>query len=114
MSSQQTSMMAQVATKWAEMKPVVFGVVIGLIAGPVLSGYLGFQVRASSAHAAARADMVEMQAGICSAGAHAETPATAALGWQAQNELARRHAAMPGSEIVDPEVVYACAGKLAR
>ncbi len=113
-SSQTPSLGARAASKWAEVKPVVFGAVIGLIAGPILSGYLGFQVRSSSAQAAAHSAMVEMQADICSFRAHRDTPATTALGWQAQNDLARSHAAMPGSEVVDPEVVYACAGKLAR
>ncbi len=114
MSSHTPSFTERAASKWAELKPVVFGVVIGLIAGPVLSGFSGFQVRTSAAQAAAHANIVELQAGICSAQARVENATPATLGWQAQNDLARKHAAMPGSTAVDPEVVYACAGKLAR
>ncbi len=113
-SSQTPSFGARLATKWEETKPIAFGLVIGLIAGPILSGYAGFQVRTSAAQSAARGAIVELQADICSFAAHREVPAPASLGWQAQNELARKHAAMPGSDVVDPEVVYACAGKLSR
>ena len=114
MSSQAQGVGASIAAKWAEFKPVLTGAIIGLVAGPIISGFAGFQVRTSTAQAAAHAGMLEQQASICAAQAHAETAATATLGWQAQNDLARRHAAMPGSEAVDPEVVYACAGKLSR
>ncbi len=114
MSSTNQGMMANLTARWESAKPMVVGVIFGLIAGPIISGYAGFQVRSSTAHAAAHAEMLAMRADICAAQVHGEVAATSGLGWQQQNDLARKHAAMPGSTTVDPEVVYACAGKLAR
>jgi hypothetical protein len=98
--------------KWAAAKPVVIGLAIGLIAGPIASGFAGFQVRTSTAEAAARAGIVEQQAAFCAERARAATPNTAALGWQARSDLARQWAAMPGTTAVNPDVVYACSSKL--
>jgi hypothetical protein len=105
------------AAKWAAAKPVAIGLAVGLIAGPIISGVAGFQVRASAAQAAARAGVVEQQAMFCAERARAATPGTAALDWRGldwrgRNDLARRWAAMPGSTAVDPDVVHACSGKL--
>ncbi len=100
------------AAKWTAAKPVAMGLAIGLIAGPIISGFAGFQVRTSTAQAATRAGVVEQQAAFCAERARAATPDTSALGWQARGELARQWAAMPGTNNVDADVVYACSGKL--
>jgi hypothetical protein len=100
------------AAKWTSAKPVIMGLAIGLVAGPIISGFTGFQVRTSTAETAARVGIVEQQAAFCAERARAATPNTAALGYQARGELARQWAAMPGTTVVDPEVVYACSGKL--
>lgn len=112
MSSHAATKRETAAAKWAAAKPVVTGLAIGLIAGPIISGFAGFQVRTSTAQAAARAGIVEQQATFCVERARVATPNTAALGWQARGELARQRAAMPGATVADPEVVHACAGKL--
>jgi hypothetical protein len=88
------------------------GLAIGLIAGPIISGFAGFQVRTSTAEAATRAGIVEQQAAFCAERARAATPNTAALGYQARSDLARQWAAMPGTTSVNPDVIYACSGKL--
>jgi hypothetical protein len=100
------------AAKWAAAEPIAIGLAIGLIAGPIISGFAGFQVRTSTARAAARAGVVEQQVAFCAERARAASTGTAPFDWQARNELAREWAAMPGSAVVDPDVVYACAGKL--
>jgi len=113
MSSHTLTMRETAAAKWATAKPIITGLAIGLIAGPIISGFAGFQVRTSTAQAAARASIVEQQALFCAERARgAGTTGTAPLDWQARNELARRWAAMPGSTTADPDVVYACSGKL--
>jgi hypothetical protein len=106
--------MLQTATaKWAELKPIVIGVAIGLVAGPIVSGVAGFQIRTSTAEAANRAGIVEQQAMFCAErGRAALPPGTATPDWQARNALARQWAAMPGSTTADPEVVYACSNKI--
>ena len=108
MSSRTATMREAAAAKWAAAKPIA----IGLAAGPVVSGLAGFQVRTGTAQAAARAGVVEQQAMFCAERARAASSGTALLDWQGRTDLARKWAATPGSTVVDPEVVYACAGKL--
>ena len=112
MSSHTANMRETAAAKWAAAKPAAIGLAVGLIAGPVISGLAGFQVRTSTAQAAARAGVVEQQAAFCAERARAASSGTALLDWQGRTDLARKWAAMPGSAVVDPEVVYACSGKL--
>ena len=112
MSSHTATIREAAAAKWTAAKPVVIGLAIGLIAGPIISGFAGFQMRTSTAHTAAHAGIVEQQAAFCAERARAATPNAAALGWPARTELARQWAAMPGTTSVDPDVVYACSGKL--
>ena len=113
MSSYTATMREAAAAKWAAAKPIAIGLAIGLVAGPVISGFAGFQVRTSAAQSATRASVVEQQATFCAERARgAASTGTAALDWQGRSDLARKWAAMPGSPIVDTEVVYACSGKL--
>ena len=112
MSSRTETMRETAAAKWAAAKPVAIGLAVGLAAGPVVSGLAGFQVRTSTAQAAARAGAVEQQAAFCAERARAASSGTALLDWRERTDLARRWAAMPGAAIVDPDVVHACAGKL--
>ena len=96
----------------AAAKPIAIGFALGLVAGPVISGFIGFQVRTSTAQAATRASVVEQQATFCAERARAASAGTALLDWRERTDLARKWAAMPGSAIVDPDVVYTCSGKL--
>jgi hypothetical protein len=58
MTSRTATMRETAAAKWAAAKSIAFGLAIGLAAGPVISGLAGFQVRTSTAQAAARARAV--------------------------------------------------------
>ncbi len=112
MSSRTNTMRETAAAKWAAAKPVAIGLAVGLIAGPVISGLAGVQVRTGTAQAAARAGVVEQQAAFCAERARAAATGTAQLDWRERSDLAREWAAMPGSTIVDTDAVYACSGKL--
>lgn len=114
MSTYMTNMRSAIATKWENSKPILTGLVIGLVAGPIISGFSGFQVRTSTASAATRASVVDLQAQFCSERARAASNGAVTTDWQARNELARRWATMPGSTTVDQEVVYACSNSLGR
>jgi len=112
MSSHAPTLRARAEARWLAIKPIATGLAVGLIAGPIISGFAGFQVRTSTAEAATRAGILEQQAMFCAERARAATPNTAGLGWQQRGELARRHATMPGSTSADPDVVYACSTRL--
>lgn len=101
------------ASTWESIKPKVIYFAIGLVAGPVLSGLFGWQVMTGTANEQVRAGIVDQQATFCAATAHVETADTSKLDYTARNELAKKHAIMPGGTTADFDVVSACARKLA-
>jgi hypothetical protein len=105
--------MKSTASTWESIKPKVIYFAIGLVAGPVLSGMLGWQVLSGTADDQLRAGIVDQQAVFCAANAHMETTDTSKLDFTARNELAKKHAIMPGGTAADFDVVSACAKKLA-
>lgn len=112
MSSSTSTMRETMAARWAAAKPIALALVIGLIAGPIISGIAGFQIRTSTAQAAARAGIVEQQAVFCAERARASGAMTGTLDYQTRNNLARQFAVMAGTTTPDPDVVYACSTKL--
>jgi hypothetical protein len=103
----------RIAAGWETGKPIAFALVAGLVAGPIISGMVGWQVRTSTANAALHAGIVEQQAMFCQERARATLPADAGkLEWSRGFDLAKQWSAMPGAAAgtpVDPEVQQACA-----
>lgn len=93
---------------WTGAKPVVIGLAIGLIAGPLVSNYMGWQVTRSNAETRIAASGVQQQAMVCAALARAENPDAAKLGWASRGELAEKFAVMPGREKAASGVANAC------
>jgi hypothetical protein len=108
--------MASVQTgksRWETAKPLAFAFAIGLIAGPLVTNYIGWQVTSRAAQADMHAGIVEQQALFCEARARADVAAPGKLGWDARYELARKWAVMPGATEPPAGVASACASKLA-
>jgi hypothetical protein len=101
------------ASKWTAAKPAAIALAIGLVAGPLISNYIGWQVTSGTARAEIHAGIVEQQAMFCEARARAAMPTAAKLDWTARYELAGKWAVMPGSAPADSDVTSACATKLA-
>jgi hypothetical protein len=114
MTSRLTTIRNDISARWDAAKPLLIGLVIGLIAGPIVSGMTGFQVRTSTAEAATRAGIVEQQASFCAERARAAGPIASPLGWNERGELARRFAGSAEGTTPDPEVIFACSSKLSR
>ncbi len=100
-------------TRWQTIKPKVVYLVIGLIAGPLITSFAGLQVLSGTAREQTRAGVVELQAVICAAQARTEVADTSKLEWTARTDLAKKWAVMPGATAADPAVASSCAGKLA-
>lgn len=106
---------ADVSARWSRAKPLLLALGVGLIAGPIISGMVGFQMRTSTAQALARNGVVEQQAIYCADRARLDTPGAKELDWSARNTLSRRFATNPpGGTDIDPDVARACADLLAR
>jgi hypothetical protein len=101
------------ASKWTAAKPAAIALAIGLVAGPLISNAIGWQVTSGTARAEIHAGIVEQQAMFCEARARAAMPTAATLDWTARYELAVKWAVMPGSAPADSDVTSACARKLA-
>lgn len=101
--------------RWVKAKPLLLALGAGLVAGPIISGMAGFQMRTSTAQALLRDGIVGQQAIFCADRALLDTPDPGRLDWTARDALARRFATMPaGGREVDPDVARACAARLAR
>lgn len=106
---------SDVSARWTTAKPLLLALGVGLVAGPIISGMVGFQMRTSTAQTLAHSGVVEQRAIYCADRARVETPDTARLDWSTRNTLARRFATSPvGGNDVDPDVARACADRLAR
>ena len=108
-----TTTMHTAAARWQTIKPKIMYLVIGLIAGPLITSVAGLQVLSGTAREQTRAGVVELQAVICAAQARTEVADTSKLEWPARTDLAKKWAVMPGATTADPEVASTCAGKLA-
>jgi hypothetical protein len=102
-----------VASKWTAAKPAAVALVIGLVAGPLISNAVGWQVTSGTARAEIHSGIVEQQAVFCEARARADVPTVAKLDWEGRYALAGKWAVMPGSAPADSDVTSACARKLA-
>jgi hypothetical protein len=98
---------------WESAKPKVMYLVIGLIAGPIVTNIAGWQVLSGTARDRVQASVVEQQATFCAANAHIAMPDTSKLDYTARNELAKKWAVMPGTTTAVSDVTDACARKLA-
>lgn len=102
------SWQTRLETRWITLKPLAVAFVIGLVAGPLISSAMGWQVTSRTATRLSHESAVEQQAMICSSRARAEIADTAALGWPARREVAEKYAVMPGRTQADSDVVLAC------
>lgn len=102
-----------VKSGWETAKPLAFAFALGLIVGPLVTNYLGWQVTSRSAVAEMRAGIVEQQALFCEARARADVAAPDKLDSDARYELAKKWAIMPGATEPPSGVTSACASKLA-
>lgn len=103
---------AKWSAEWTTRKPQVIALAIGLIAGPLISNYIGWQVTSGNARTQVRAGIVEQQATYCDVRARTVVSAPDKLDWSARVELARKWSIMPGAESADTDVTYACERKL--
>ncbi len=101
------------ASTWETMKPRAMALAIGLIAGPLITNYVGWQVTSSASQGAVRSAVIEQQALICEERARAEVKDTGKLEWGARSDLAKKWAVMPGVATADSDASSSCARKLA-
>jgi hypothetical protein len=105
-------MFKNLGDRWAAIQPRAMWLVIGLVVGPFISSFAGWQVTSSNARAQVRAGVVEQQAMVCESRARAENATPGALDWNARQDLAKRSAQRAPGASEDYEVTRACADRL--
>jgi hypothetical protein len=98
---------------WARVKPLAIALGIGLVIGPFISNYMGWQVTSTAARAQAHVSVVEQRALICEARARLEVKEPGKLDSNARGELAKKMSTLPGVPEPNWELTSACASKLA-
>ena len=101
----------EIITEW---KPRILFLAIGLVLGPLISGWLGWQVTAGTMNSAVQDAVIEYRADLCTKRAQADPEATAeVLGdWSSRRELAEKWAVLPGEEEANRDVVNRCSSGL--
>lgn len=100
--------------RWEAIKLPAIALAVGLVAGPLISNSMGWQVTRSAADRQSHVSAVHQQALVCAAAARVDTPDTASLSWSARRELGDKFAVMPGRTIAEPDVASACTDLLAK
>ena len=103
-----------VKEKWEPAKPILKGLVLGLIAGPIIVFWMGGAVTPGTMQEEVRNAIVDTKASICAARARAEVKDPAKLEYDARNKLAAKWSIMPGQKpgSADDDVTSACAEKI--
>lgn len=109
-----TTWQDRLGDRWEAFKLPAIALLIGLIAGPLISNAAGWQVRATTADRQIHDSAVHQQALVCAAMARADTPDTVSLSWSARRDLGEKYAIMPGRTLAEPDVAGACTDLLAQ
>lgn len=113
MALESMTTMQTVQAKWETAKPMVIALAIGLVAGPLISNYIGWQVTSGAANTEMRDNVVDQLAQVCNTRARAEVADPSKLEWEARSALAKKYVVEPGAPLTGLEVSGACARKLA-
>jgi hypothetical protein len=101
-----------VKSKWSKIKPLVYALALGLIAGPVISNSVGWQLTRSTSEMNVRNALIEMQATFCLERFLASGQSAKGLEYSARKDYAAKWAVMPGQDKSEYDVRYACAEKI--
>ncbi len=99
-----------------EWKPRILFLVIGLVLGPFITSWLGWQVTAGTMEGAVGEAVVSYRAGLCAERARSDPEATsdALNDFSKRREFAEKWAVLPGEEETDSDVVRECNSRLAK
>jgi hypothetical protein len=99
-----------------EWKPRISYLVIGLVVGPFVANWLGWQVTTDTMETAVEDAVIAYRAELCVTRAQTDPEATPAVpqDYSDRRKLAEKWAVMPGEEKADLDVVSKCSSQLAK
>lgn len=98
--------------QWTRKKPLMLGLLGGLLLGPLISGVMGWQVSRAFLQQSVHSAVLQQQVGFCETRARAAVKHPEKLDNAARYELAETWAKMPGQEALDTDVVSGCSNGL--
>ena len=98
--------------RWERNRTVIYALGIGMMLGPLVSSFAGYQVRSSTAEARVHEAVVDQQARFCEERARAAVAVTGRMDWNRSYDLARQWAKMPGAASADGDAIQACVRRL--
>ena len=93
-------------------KPFLFGLVVGLLVGPLVSGLMGWQVTDAFLRRSVHNAVVTQQVAFCKVRALAAEKNTAKMDYTERFTIAQKFAALPGAVAAEDDVVSACTNEL--
>ncbi|HKJ00102.1 MAG TPA: hypothetical protein VKB51_16615 [bacterium] len=99
---------------WDRWKAPLGWLVVGLVAGPLLSGLLGWQVTTATLHRQVRDAIVTQQAAMCEMRARHHVKDLATLNFDQDGVVAQKYARFPWDPTEHLRVVDRCSNALAR
>ena len=87
---------------------------IGLVLGPIVSGWIGWHVTTDTMDSAVQDAVVAYRAELCAKRAQADPDATSDVleVWTSRRKLAEKWAVLPGEEKADLDVISECNSRL--
>ncbi len=109
-------MASRVGEMIQEWRPRIIFLVIGLVVGPFISSWIGWQVTTGTMEDEVGDAVVSYRAGLCAERARLDPEATseALSDFTDRRKFAEKWALLPGEEEADRDVVRACNSLLAR
>lgn len=99
---------------WARWKRPLFWFIVGLIVGPIISGYMGWQVRSATVQQKVQDTAVEEEAQMCEMLARQDTAKPSELDYLKRHKLAEKFADFPWDTSQKDLVVTRCEDRLAH
>ncbi len=102
---------AEIIQEW---KPRIIFLLIGLVLGPIVSGWIGWHVTTGTMDSAVQDAVVAYRAELCAKRAQADPDAISDVveNWTSRRELAEKWAVLPGEEKADRDVISECSSRL--
>ena len=99
-----------------ELRTRIIFLVIGLVVGPFISSWIGWQVTTGTMESAVGDAVVSYRAGLCAERARSDPEATSDVlnNFGDRRKLAEKWAVLPGEEEGDKDVVSECSSLLAK
>ncbi len=99
-----------------EWRPRILFLVIGLVLGPFIANWLGWQVTAGTMESAVEEAVVAYRAGLCAERARSDPEVTPEVlkDFSGRRKLAEKWAVLPGEETAVRAVITECSSRLAE